>query len=78
MTRVEAIIAQFQELTDSERQELFDWFDSHPEMVPLSAEFAEELRSRIDDFESGAVQPIEAEEVFEKIRVSLEGRRRGD
>ncbi len=91
MTRVESIISQVMELTLSEREELIQWMDhvleSHvdtslsPEIDDeqsgmLTPEQIEEFNRRIDEYKSGAVQGIDADEVFQKIEASLRERRR--
>lgn len=78
MTKVQAILKQIKELSDSEFYELCDIIDycRAEDTYELSPEQIAEIDRRIDDMDSGKDQGIDADEVFAQLRATLQNRRR--
>lgn len=78
MTRVDAVISQFLELTESEQQEFFARIDrdSHDDPEEVDRAIMEEIYRRADEMKSGAVKGVPAEEVMNRLRAAVDSARR--
>lgn len=74
MTRVDAIYNQSRELTTAERQELIERLehDQEGDDSEIDQAIMQEIYRRIEEFESGAVKGIPAEEVLRQLRARVD------
>ena len=74
MTAVAEILEAALKLDESERAQLLEELSASLHGIDLSDEWEVEIRRRIDEVDSGQVQPVPGEAVLERLERRFSGR----